>query len=152
MTIAQEKFTKLYLWASKYAYVCRSSWVDQDDARQDMALTAITCRHKSDEYVKQAMRNKLIDTIRRRQMAHKYIVPLEPEHENVPDCERIKRLEHTDLVRMLKQRANKRTAIVMNHLMSGYTVAEIERIERMSRRTIYRYISVMRGILQVYAN
>lgn len=150
MQKSEQEFEHLYQFAIMYARVSRSSLVEIEDATQEMLLMAITCKFKSREYVKRAMRNRYFELLRRAKMVRSYTAEMDERDEPAVDEE--PKWEAKDTVTKLILAVPKEQAVVLNHVMAGRTAKEIHSIERVSTRTVNRYISKAKTVAELMMN
>lgn len=144
-------FAKLYDWAVRYARVSSSRLVETEDAIQEMLLVAIKCRKQSFVYAKQAMRRRYFEMFRRAKMVQSYISPITDGTREPPVFEE-RKWEAVDIVGKLLRAVSQDQAVVLNHILEGRTIEEIARVERITSRTVYRYILKARRVLTVIVN
>lgn len=142
----EREWLDLYEWALKYARGCRPNLLEIEDVMQEMIIAVLGKRWKSAEYAKQAMRNKLIDLVRRGELGRKLFISLD-EHEIEKPVFDEDIWEARDLVCRLMEKSEGLQAKVLDHLLIGRTIEEIALLEKLSLRTVYRYIQKSRNIL-----
>ena len=140
-------WTQVYEWALRYARVCRNNLAAVEDLAHEMALVVMQAKWRNMEYAKQAMRNKLVDIIRHEKMMrthHPYLEDIDPESVYINEENGF---EDRDLIRFIFEKSDQRSRHILRHLYEGRDVQEIIKIEKLSKRTIYRSIQSYRSIL-----
>jgi DNA-directed RNA polymerase specialized sigma24 family protein len=148
MNLPEKNWRELYIFAIKYARVCRSYCVEVDEAVNEMMLVVLRMQEwKSEEYAKQMMRNRIMDIFRHETAVHKWERPLE---EGVEMCrEESDKWDAKIMVDDLMKRVSASHARTLKCLLNGRTINETAGIERMTRRTVHRRIAEARELLKV---
>ena len=148
--IRDRRLEKMYKWSVKYAQVNRNRYVEVDDmAHEIMCAILMKKQWKNEEYAKQSMRNKLVDLIRKGKITEKYHEAIENCDENCFVISDEDKLDAKMMVAKLLENCNQNMKPIFNQIMNGNTIDEVTRLEKISRRTIHRYLSYAREFLSI---
>lgn len=144
MGLEEKKLIELYRFAIAYAKVCRTYLIEVDDAVQEMMIVALKLSDKPEKYIRQSMRNRYLNLLRRGKLVARYHVSGLDNLVSEPYEDPVLKREAKNLLEQLFKIISKDQTVRLKKIGLGFTEEEMG----VSRMTVWRTLKRARETLK----